>query len=97
MCRGTKAPGVCQYGAFRLLGLGEKEPVPPSGSEADIAPLQRFDDRHAVQDGQMGDSLGMVYGRAKGGVAAAVMSHNGKAVEPKLPHQGDTIGGLGAL
>jgi len=71
--------------------------MPPGCREAIRTALQRFDDRHAVQDGQVRDGVGMIQGHSKSGIVAAIMSDQGEAREPETAHQRDAIGRLGPL
>ena len=48
---------VSEDGALRFPRLGEEEPMPPCLSKVSIAAVQRFDNRHAVEDGKARDDV----------------------------------------
>ena len=71
--------------------------MPPGLGELRVAALQRVQDRHAIQHGQMRDSARVVERGTKRHIAAAVVTNHRKAVVTELVHQLDTVSGLGAF
>ena len=83
--------GIGEDGAFGLVGLGEEEPVPPSGREPVGAPGEGFGDGHAVEHGERGHRVRVVEREAQRDVAAPVVPDHGEALVPEAAHEGEHV------
>ena len=69
-----QASGSAADRPFRLVRLGEEEPVPPGGGEPRVGPGKCLADRDAVQHGEPADRLRVVHRQPEGDVAAPVVA-----------------------